>query len=121
MRDFCFLAAGEGRGHLHSDSAAIIFREGCKQVDIEGASTQSFRRTALTLMSNAGIPLRVIQEISGHRNLEQLQNYLEVETSQVRGAMAKRPPRAMAQSARWKRSLPCPCSPQWPTARKPMT
>ncbi|WP_338022550.1 hypothetical protein [Argonema antarcticum] len=24
-------------------------------------------------MSNAGIPLRVIQELSGHRNLEQLQ------------------------------------------------
>jgi len=84
-----FLFPGRwGRGHLHSDSAAIIFREGCKQVDIEGASTHSFRRTALTLMSNAGIPLRVIQEISGHRNLEQLQNYLEVETSQVRGAIA---------------------------------
>ena len=39
-------------------------------------------------MSNAGIPLRVIQEISGHRDLEQLQIYLEVETSQVSGAMA---------------------------------
>jgi integrase/recombinase XerD len=39
-------------------------------------------------MSNAGIPLRVIQEVSGHRNLEQLQKYLEVEESQVRGAIA---------------------------------
>jgi len=39
-------------------------------------------------MSNAGIPLRVIQEISGHRNLEQLQRYLEVEPDQVRGAIA---------------------------------
>ncbi len=38
-------------------------------------STHSCRRTALTLMNNARIPLRVIQEISGHRNLEQLQNY----------------------------------------------
>ncbi|MFM6081005.1 MAG: tyrosine-type recombinase/integrase [Dolichospermum sp.] len=84
-----FLFPGRwGRGHLHSDSASIIFREGCKRVDIEGASTHSFRRTALTLMSNAGIPLRVIQEISGHRNLEQLQRYLEVESSQVRGAIA---------------------------------
>jgi hypothetical protein len=26
-------------------------------------------------MSNAGIPLRIIQEISGHSNLEQLQHY----------------------------------------------
>jgi integrase/recombinase XerD len=34
-------------------------------------------------MNNAGIPLRVIQEISGHRNLEQLQKYLEVSEEQV--------------------------------------
>lgn len=77
-----------GRGHIHEDSAACIFREGCKRADIEGASTHSCRRTALTLMSNAGIPLRVIQEISGHKNLEQLQRYLEVEPDQVRGAIA---------------------------------
>ena len=43
---------------------------------------------ALTQMSNAGIPLRIIQEISGHNNLEQLQRYLEVKPDQVRGAMA---------------------------------
>ena len=39
-------------------------------------------------MSNGGIPLRVIQEVSGHRNLGQLQKYLEVQPSQVRGAIA---------------------------------
>jgi integrase/recombinase XerD len=39
-------------------------------------------------MSNAGIPLRIIQEISGHRNLEQLQEYLEVRPDQVRGAVS---------------------------------
>lgn len=77
-----------GKGHIHEDSAAFIFREACKLADIEGASTHSCRRTALTLMSNARIPLRVIQEISGHRNLEQLQRYLEVEPDQVRGAIA---------------------------------
>ena len=55
---------------------------------IIGVSTHSFRRTALTQMSNAGIPLRVIQEISGHRNLEQLQRYLEVRDEQVLGAAA---------------------------------
>ena len=39
-------------------------------------------------MSNGGIPLRVIQEVSGHRNLAQLQKYLEVQPDQVRGAIA---------------------------------
>jgi integrase/recombinase XerD len=38
-------------------------------------------------MSDAGIPLRIIQEVSGHRDLSQLQNYLEVRDSQVLGAV----------------------------------
>jgi integrase/recombinase XerD len=39
-------------------------------------------------MSNAGIPLRVIQEISGHRTLDELYKYLEVKPEQVRGAIS---------------------------------
>ncbi|MFL9458065.1 tyrosine-type recombinase/integrase [Tolypothrix campylonemoides VB511288_2] len=76
------------RGHIKSDSAARILREACYNLCLEGVSTHSFRRTALTQMSNAGIPLRVIQEISGHRNLEELQKYLEVRPDQVRGAVS---------------------------------
>ena len=77
-----------GRYHIHSDSAARILREAFSRVGIEGASTHSFRRTGLTLLSNAGIPLRVIQEISGHRSLEELQRDLEVNPEQVRGAVS---------------------------------
>ena len=77
-----------GKGHLKSDSASWILREACKRVGIEGVSTHSFRRTALTQMSNAGVPLRVIQEISGHRTLDELYKYLEVKPEQVIGAIA---------------------------------
>lgn len=87
-RDGFLFPGRNGQGHLHLDYAAILLRRAFFRADIEGASTHSFRRTALTRMSNAGIPLRIIQEISGHRNLEQLQKYLEVEQSQVRGAIA---------------------------------
>jgi integrase/recombinase XerD len=87
-RDAYLFPGRWGHGHLHEDYAALIFKRGCNKVGIEGASTHSCRRTALTLMSNAGIPLRVIQQISGHRSLEQLQEYLDVEPSQVRGAIA---------------------------------
>ena len=83
-----YLFPGRSDGHISEDSAARILRGACKQVGIIGVSTHSFRRTALTQMSNAGIPLRVIQEISGHRNLEQLQKYLEVSDEQVLGAAA---------------------------------
>jgi integrase/recombinase XerD len=82
-----FLFPGRhNKGHLHPDSAAKILRDACNKLDIEGVSTHSFRRTALTQLSNAGIPLRVIQEISGHRSLSVLQGYLEVTPEQVRGA-----------------------------------
>ena len=74
--------------HITSDSASRILRKAFEAVNIDGASTHSMRRTALTQMSNAGIPLRTIQEISGHRNLEQLQQYLEVQPDQVKGAIA---------------------------------
>lgn len=83
-----YLFPGRSNGHISEDSAARILRGACQQVGIFGVSTHSFRRTALTQMSNAGIPLRVIQEISGHRNLEQLQKYLEVSDEQVLGAAA---------------------------------
>lgn len=83
-----YLFPGRSSGHISHDSAARILRFACQRVGIIGVSTHSFRRTALTQMSNAGIPLRVIQELSGHRNLEQLQRYLEVTEEQVLGAAA---------------------------------
>ncbi len=75
-------------GHICSDSASRILRRACSKLGVQGVSTHSFRRTALTQMSNEGIPLRIIQEVSGHRNLEQLQKYLEVTPGQVRGAVS---------------------------------
>lgn len=82
-----YLFPGRFTGHIDPESASRILRKAFRRVGIEGASTHSFRRTSLTLMSDAGIPLRIIQEISGHRNLSQLQNYLEVRDEQVLGAV----------------------------------
>ena len=65
-----------------------ILRNATVRVKLEGVSTHSFRRTALTMMSSAGIPLRVIQEISGHNDLGTLQRYLEVTPEQRRKATA---------------------------------
>jgi integrase/recombinase XerD len=77
-----------GRGHIHPDSAAAILKTALTSIGIEGASTHSFRRTALTRLSNAGVPLRVIQEVSGHESLTQLQKYLAVSEQQVEEAIA---------------------------------
>ena len=77
-----------GRSHIRKGSADRILRETCYRLEIEGVSTHSFRRTALTQMSDAGIPLRHIQAISGHRSLAALERYLGVTEQQKAGAIA---------------------------------
>ena len=74
--------------HLTRFMADKILKDACARVGLVGVSTHSFRRTALTMMSSAGIPLRVIQEISGHNDLGMLQRYLEVTVEQKRNAVA---------------------------------
>ena len=64
-------------------AADWILKQACERVGLRGVSTHSFRRTALTNMSDAGVPLRVIQKISGHSSLATLQRYLDVGDRQV--------------------------------------
>jgi integrase/recombinase XerD len=64
--------------HLTTRGADITLRRICADIGLEGVSTHSFRRTALTRMHKAGVPLKSIQMISGHSNLANLQRYLEV-------------------------------------------
>ena len=68
-------------------TADKVLRNACQRIGLVGVSTHSFRRTALTMMSSAGIPLRHIQEISGHNDLGTLQRYLEVTPEQRRKAV----------------------------------
>lgn len=77
-----------GLKHIHKASADRILREACQRVELEGVSTHSFRRTALTWMSDAGVPLRHIQSISGHRTLAALERYLGVTEQQKQNAIS---------------------------------
>lgn len=63
-----------GRVHAHN-----ILTKAFKEIGLAGATTHSMRRTCLTLMARAGVPMRTIQELSGHSNLSQLQSYLELD------------------------------------------
>ena len=79
-----------GLNHIHEASADRILREALHRVGLEnnGFSTHSFRRTCLTAMSDAGIPLRHIQSISGHRTLSALERYLGVTDQHKENAIA---------------------------------
>lgn len=79
-----------GLNHIHQASADRLMREALQRVGLEerGMSTHSFRRTCLTAMSDAGIPLRHIQSISGHRSLAALERYLGVTDQHKENAIA---------------------------------
>ena len=81
MQDY--LPGRDNTKPLTRGQADVIFKEPCKRVRIKGASTHSMRRVALTNLSNAGVPLWVIMEIPGHKNLSSLQRYLEVQPEQL--------------------------------------
>lgn len=66
-------------GHISRARAHQILASAFEMLKLDGASTHSMRRSCLTYMSRAGIPLRTIQDISGHSNLGQLQAYLQVD------------------------------------------
>lgn len=78
--DFWLFPSSESvDGHISRARAHDILSAAFQTLKLDGASTHSMRRSCLTYMSRAGIPLRTIQEISGHSNLGQLQAYLQVD------------------------------------------
>lgn len=66
-------------GHIVRAQGHNILTHAFRLLKAEGAKTHSMRRTFLTNLSRAGIPLRTIQDMSGHSSLAQLQEYLDVD------------------------------------------
>ena len=77
-----------GKGHMTRAAADLILKSACERLGLIGVSTHSFRRTALTNLHNNHVPMRVIQQISGHSSLQTLQRYLEVDPEQTLAAIA---------------------------------
>lgn len=85
-----YLFPGRGKqGHLTRQAADHALRQVCDQLGLQGFSTHSNRRTAATRLNNAGVPLRVIQQIGGWSSLAALQRYLEVTPEQVDEAIGR--------------------------------
>ena len=57
-----------------------------KRVGLDGASSHSGRRSFITKLSAKSVPLKVLMEMVGHRNLQTTQRYIEVTPDQKRAA-----------------------------------
>jgi len=87
--DYVFPTSTDLSKHVMRRYVDRLLRAACKKLGYNGVSTHSFRRSALTAASDAGLPLRHIMELSGHSSLAVLQSYLQCSEQQKRAvAMA---------------------------------
>ena len=82
--DAVFPIKADTTKHITRRYVDKLLRAACVKAKLEGVSTHSFRRSALTFASDAGCPLRHIQELSGHSSLAVLQAYLSCTEKQKR-------------------------------------
>jgi len=61
--------------HVNYNALCATFRKVTKALGWEGVTLHTLRHSALTIMGESGMPLRTLQEISGHKNLAMLQRY----------------------------------------------
>ena len=78
-----YLFPGRRKGHLSRQAADLVLRQVCEQLQLKGVSTHSFRRTGITKLHDAGVPLRRIQARTGHVSLGNLALYVDVRQSEV--------------------------------------
>jgi len=71
----------KGEKFVSTQSIDEYFRKAFDWIGVEGASTHSFRRSRLTHLLECGWNIREIANISGHKSLVSLQQYLDVDKS----------------------------------------
>ena len=85
--DYIFFSASnnskckKGERHLRFHTIEEYFQKGFSWIGIKGASTHSFRRTQATNLLNSGFTLKEIMDITGHKNIATLQEYLDTDKS----------------------------------------
>jgi len=78
-----YLFTGKNGGHLTRQNADYILRKACDYLGLKGVSTHSFRRTAITKLHDLGVPLKTLQQRTGHASLSNLALYIEVSQDNV--------------------------------------
>ena len=85
----CYLFSGRYGTNTHLSVRAFqkALQQACIKGGIVGFSSHGYRRSSLTSASNNNIPIRHLAQISGHSNMQVLQEYLDCSESQLRKAV----------------------------------
>jgi len=79
-----YLFPGRTNGkHLTRQAADLALRKACDYLSIRGVSSHSFRRSGLTKLYKQGVPLKTLQERTGHIDLGNLAKYLAIGRDEV--------------------------------------
>lgn len=75
--------------HITIHGAAWVINRAIAKagLDSKGISTHSFRRTLITKLHENGCDSRLIQEVTGHKDLRSLQRYIEIDPKRVKEAI----------------------------------
>ena len=82
-----FPAAGSTTSSMTRQAADKALRGACMRVGLTGVSLHSFRRTAAQDAVDRGVPLHVVQALTGHKSLGSLGEYLAATEAQVLAAI----------------------------------
>tara|TARA_R100000655_G_scaffold97278_1_gene140141 strand:+ start:958 stop:1536 length:579 start_codon:yes stop_codon:yes gene_type:complete len=85
----CYLFSGRYGTNTHLSVRAFqkALKAACIKGGIIGFSSHGFRRSSLTSASNKNIPIAHLAKISGHSNMQVLQEYLDCSETQLREAV----------------------------------
>lgn len=74
---YLFPSSGKA-GYISRQVLERHVKKAAALIGVEGVSTHSFRRSMATHLHLAGVPLRAIQQITGHATLSALEQYLDI-------------------------------------------
>ena len=85
--DYIFYGRFNG-SHITSRAFFLALEKSLERAKIRGATSHSFRRSQLTTLHKSGLPLKIIQSLSGHSSLNTLSLYLQVDDEDKKRAIS---------------------------------
>ena len=70
-----------------ANSLAIALRNIYLDAGFTGCSSHTGRRSAISILANKGVGIRIIQKFSGHKQLQSVQHYLDANEEMVKNAV----------------------------------